>query len=116
MICVSEELQQFTRLLAQCVGKAKEGIQSCVNLKADERYKEAKKCLHENLGQSHMIVEAHMKRLRDLPVRKSDATTLMEFVRHLEDSHRALKTIGYSYSSWVDNEDTIVMLMRKLGR
>ena len=111
---VSDESQRFTRLLAQCVGKAKEAIRSCVNLKADERYKEAKKCLHENFGQSHMIVEAHMKKLRELQVRKSDATTLMEFVRHLEDSYRALKTMGYSYSSRLDNEDTIVMLMRKL--
>ena len=111
---MSDESQRFTRLLAQCVGKAKKAIRSCVNLKADERYKEAKKCLHENFGQSHMIVEAHMKKLREFQVRKSDATTLMEFVRHLVDSYRALKTMGYSYSSRLDNEDTIVMLMRKL--
>ena len=111
---VSDVSQRFTRLLAQCVGKARETIRSCVNLDVTQRYKEAMDCLLENFGQPHLIVEAHMKRLKELQVRRSDASALMEFVRHLEDSERALKSMGPRYSARLDNEDVIVMLMRKL--
>ena len=38
----------------------------------------------------------------------------MEFVGQLEDSERALKRMGTSYSNKLDNEDVIVMLMKKL--
>ncbi len=55
-----------------------------------------------------------MKKLREIQIRRSDASSLMEFVRHLDDSERALKSMGPSYSNRLDNEDVIVMLMRKL--
>ena len=111
---VKDESQRFTRLLAQCTGKARDAIRSCVNLDANQRYKEAMKVLLDNFGQPHMIVEAHTKKLRELHIKKSDATALMEFVRQLEDSERALKRMGTSYSNRLDNEDVIVMLMKKL--
>ena len=111
---VRDESQRFTRLLAQCTGKAREAIRSCVNLDANLRYKEATSVLLDNFGQPHMIVEAHMKKLRELQIRRSDAVALMEFARHLEDSERALKRMGTGYSGRLDNEDIIVMLMKKL--
>ena len=63
---VSDVSQRFTGLLVQCVGKARETIRSCVNLDVTERYKEAMDCLLENFGQPHLIVGAHMKRLKEL--------------------------------------------------
>ena len=111
---VSDESQRLTRLLAQCSGKAKEAIRSCVNLTVGERYTEAWRTLSENFGQPHMIVEAHMKKLREIQVRKADATTLMEFVRRLEDARRVLTSMGHNYVSRLDNEDVIISLMRKL--
>ena len=79
-----------------------------------ERYTEAWRTLSENFGQPHMIVEAHMKKLREIQVRKADATTLMEFVRRLEDARRVLTSMGHNYVSRLDNEDVIISLMRKL--
>ena len=38
----------------------------------------------------------------------------MEFVRRLEDTGRALRSMGCNYSIRLDSEDVIVMLMRKL--
>ena len=111
---VSDESQRLTRLLAQCSGKAKEAIRSCVNLTVGERYTEAWRTLSENFGQPHMIVEAHMKKLREIQVRKADATTLMEFVRRLEDARRVLTSMGHNCVSRLDNEDVIISLMRKL--
>ena len=75
---VADESQRFTRLLAQCIRKAKEAIRSCVNLPVGYKYSEAWKTLHENFGQPHMIVEAQMKELREIQVRKADVSTLMD--------------------------------------
>ncbi|XP_068720528.1 uncharacterized protein [Montipora capricornis] len=111
---VADESQRLTRLLAQCIGKAREAIRTCVNLPVGHRYSEAWRTLHENFGQSHMIVEAHMKKLREIQVRKADASTLMDFARRLEDSRRVLTSMGSNYTSRLDNEDLIIMLMRKL--
>lgn len=111
---VSDESQRLTRLLAQCVGKAKEAIRSCVNLPVCERYVEAWKTLHQNFGQSHMVADAHVRRLKEIQIRRADASSLMEFARKLEDARRVLTSMGYSYSSRLDNEETIVMLMKKL--
>ena len=38
---VTDDSQRLTRLLAQCVGKAKEVIKSCVNLPVSQRNEEA---------------------------------------------------------------------------
>ena len=112
---VSDESQRLTRLLAQCSGKAKEAIRSCVNLTVGEKYTEAWRTFSENFGQPHRIVEAHMKKLREIQVRKADATTLMELVRRLEDARRVLTSMGHNYVGRLDNEDIIISLMRKLS-
>ena len=105
---VADESQRLTRLLSQCIGKAREAIRSCVNLPVGQKTR------HENFGQSHMIVEAHMKKLREIQVRKADASTLMDFARRLEDARRVLTSIGSNYTSRLDTEDLIIMLMREL--
>ena len=101
-------------MLAQCTGKAKDVIRSCVNLPVGSQYSEACRTLRQNFGQPHMIVEAHMKKLREIQVRRADAPTLMEDVRRLEDVRRVLANMGSNYMSRLGNEDVIVMLMRKL--
>ena len=83
---VSDDSQRLTRLLAQCVGRAKDAIKSCVNLPVGQRYSEAWKTLSKNFGQPHMVADAHMKRLRDYNLRRVDAPSLMEFARRLEDT------------------------------
>ena len=111
---VSDDSQRLTRLLAQCVGKARDAIKSCVNLPIGQRYSEAWKTLSKNFGQPHMVADAHMKRLREYNLRRVDATSLMDFVRKLEDTKRVLTSMGPLYLSRLNNEDTILMLMKKL--
>ena len=96
------------------VGKAKDAIKSCVNLPVGQRYSEAWKTLSKNFGQPHMVADAHMKRLRDYNLRRVDASSLMEFARRLEDTKRVLTSMGPLYVSRLNNEDTILMLMKKL--
>ena len=111
---VSDDSQRLTRLLAQCVGRAKDAIKSCVNLPVGQRYSEAWKTLSKNFGQPHMVADAHMKGLRDYNLRRVDAPSLMEFARRLEDTKRVLTSMGPLYVSRLNNEDTIQMLMKKL--
>ncbi|XP_031549037.1 uncharacterized protein LOC116286628 [Actinia tenebrosa] len=61
-----------------------------------------------------MVAESHVRRLKEILIRRADASSLMEFARKLEDARRVLTNMGFSYSSRLDNEETIVMLMRKL--
>ena len=111
---VSDDSQRLTRLIAQCTGKAKEAIRSCVNLPEGARYSEARKTLQENFGQPHMVADAHLKRLKELQLKRADAPSLMDFARRLEDTRRILTSMGHRYVNRLDNEDTIIMLMRKL--
>ena len=108
---VSDDSQRLTRLLAQCVGRAKDGIKSCVDLPVGQRYSEAWKTLSKNFAQPHMVADAHMIRLRDYNLRRVDAPSLMEFARRLKDKKQAWDRF---YVSRLNNEDTILMLMKKL--
>ena len=92
----------------------KDAIKSCVNLPVGQRYSEAWKTLSKKFGQPQMVANARMKRLRDYNLRRVDAPSLMEFTRRLEDTKRMLTSMGPLYVSCLNNEDTILMLMKKL--
>jgi len=62
---VTDESQRLTRLLAQCIGKAKEAIRSCANLAVSEKYTEA------------------WRNSEKFKCGKADVATLMEFVWRL---------------------------------
>ncbi len=67
---VHDDSQKLTGLLAQCSGKAKEVIRSCVSLLAGTRYDTAWKTLKQNFCQPYMVAEAHIKRLRQKQIKK----------------------------------------------
>jgi hypothetical protein len=104
-------------LIQHCHGKAKakEAIETCVNLPADEGYCVAKKTLTENFGKPHIIARAHIKKLVNLPnIKKADGPSLLEFARHLESTNRTLKGMGPEYVSDLDHVNTLKELNRKL--
>ena len=111
---VRDDSQRLTRLLAQCSGKAKESIRSCVNLPVGTRYEVAWKTLKQNFGQPYMVAEAHIRRLTQIQLKRADASALMEFSRRLVDAQRTLSNLGACFVNRLDNEDLIVSLMRKL--
>lgn len=47
-------------------------------------------------------------------MRKADLSSLMEFVRRLEDAKRVLTSMVCNYMNRLDNEHVLVMLMRRL--
>jgi hypothetical protein len=100
-------------LIQHCHGKAKEAIQTCVNLPADEGYCVAKKTLTENFGKPHKIARAHIKKLVNLPsIKKADGPSLLEFARHLESTNRTLKGMGPEYVSDLDHVNTLKELIK----
>jgi hypothetical protein len=102
-------------LIQHCHGKAKEAIETCVNLPADEGYCVTKKTLTENFGKPHIIARAHIKKLVNLPsIKKADGPSLLEFARHLESTNRTLKGMGPEYVSDLDHVNTLKELNRKL--
>lgn len=111
---VSDDSRRLTHLLAQCVGKARDAIKSCVNLPVGQRYNAAWKTLLKNFGQPHMVADAHMRKLTEYNLRRVNATNLMDFARRLEDTKWVLTSMGPLYVSRLDNEDTILKLMKKL--
>ena len=79
-----DESRRLQLLIQHCTGKAREAIESCANL-ADVGYQVAKQTLRENFGKPHVIAEAHVKKLLNLPCLKNvDGPSLLEFSRHLD--------------------------------
>ena len=102
-------------LIQHCFGKAKDAIESCVNLPVDEGYYVAKNALHENFGLPHIIAKAHIRKLENLrPLKQADGTSLLEFARHLEVANRTLSGMGSEYISDLNHTNTLRELNKKL--
>ena len=95
-------------LIQHCFGKAKDSIESCVNLPVDEGYYVAKNALDENFGLPHIIAKGHMRKLENLrPLKQADGTSLLEFARHLEVVNRTLSGMGSEYISDFNDTNTL---------
>ena len=118
--CLEKEIPDNSRrlqlLIQHCTGKAKEVVQSCVNLPIEEAYQIAKGTLFEHFGRPHIIAKAHIKTLEDIaPVKQGDgAQSLLEFVRGLEVADRTLLGMGSVYVEELNHVNTLKLLSRKL--
>jgi hypothetical protein len=102
-------------LIQHCNGKAREAIESCVNLPAEQGYVAAKSTLKENFGKPHIIAKAHVKKLENLPaLKQADGPSLLEFARNLEVANRTLTSMGPEYESELSHVNTLRELNRKL--
>ncbi|PFX25076.1 hypothetical protein AWC38_SpisGene10297 [Stylophora pistillata] len=102
-------------LIQHCYGKAREAIESCVNLPVEEGYYVAKNTLREDFGTPHIIARAPIKKLENLPLLKQAVgQSLLEFARHLEVAERTLTSMGPEYVSDLNHTNTLRKLNRKL--
>ena len=102
-------------LIQHCYGKARDAIESCVNLPVDEGYYVAKSTLRENFGLPHIIAKAHIKKLEDLPpLKQADGASLLEFARHLDVANRTLSGMAPEYVSDLNHTNTLRELNKKL--
>ena len=65
-----DDSRRLQLLIQHCTGKAREAIESCANL-ADVGYQVAKQTLREDFGKPHVIAEARVKKLLNLPCLKN---------------------------------------------
>ncbi|PFX13875.1 hypothetical protein AWC38_SpisGene22013 [Stylophora pistillata] len=101
-------------LIQHYYGKAREAIESCVNLPVEEGYYAAKNTSRENFGKPHIIAKANIKKLENLPLLKqADGQSLVEFSRHLEVAERTLTGMGPEYASDLNHTNTLGELNRK---
>ena len=110
-----DDSRKLQLLIQHCTGKAREAIESCVNLPSKEGYRLAKETLHEHFGKPHVIAMAHLKKLMDLPhLKLGDGPSLLEFSRHLSTAERTLRGMGASYVSDLNHMNTLRELAKKL--
>ena len=102
-------------LIQHCYGKARDAVESCVNLPVDEGYHVAKSTLRENFGLPHIIAKAHIRKLESLPpLRQADGASLLAFARHLDVANRTLSGMGPEYVSDLNHTNTLRELNKKL--
>ena len=110
-----DDSRKLQLLIQHCNGKAREAIESCINLPCENGYRVAKETLHEHFGKPDVIAMAHIKKLMDLPSLKStDGPSLLELSRHVSTAERTLKGMGASYVSDLDHMNTLRELVKKL--
>ena len=94
-----DDSRKLQLLIQHCNGKAREAIESCINLPSKDGYRVAKETLRET----------------DLASLKSaDGPSLLEFSRHLNTAERTLKGMGASYACDLDHMNTLRELAKKL--
>ena len=102
-------------LIQHCTGKAREAVESCVNLPEEYGYQAAKETLRENVGKPHIIAQAYIRKLENLaPLKQVSGQSLLEFARHLEVANRTLAGMGSEYTDELDHVNTLKLLNRKL--
>ena len=102
-------------LIQHCTGKAREAVESCVDLPEEYGYQAAKETLRENFGKPHIIAQAYIRKLENLaPLKQVSGQSLLEFARHLEVANRTLAGMGSEYTDELDHVNTLKLLNRKL--
>ena len=93
-------------------GEVKELMQSCLSMKPEEGYKNARALLKDRYGQSYKIATALVDRVTKSPqIKADDGPALQRYSVLLTSCKNSLKEIGYL--SKIENPDT---LQRIIGR
>lgn len=88
-------------------------MKSCLVMREDEGYLEAKRLLRERYGQNYKIAAAHVQRLTEGPVIKTeDGAALQQFSIQLTSCVNTLREIGYINK--LDNPDNLKKIIDRL--
>ena len=94
-------------------GPAQELMRSCLSMREEEGYVEARRLLKERYGRSYKIAAAHVKRLIDGPsIKPEDGSALEQFSIQLSSCVNTLKEIGYVNK--LDNPDNLKKIIDRL--
>ena len=94
-------------------GPIQELMRSCLSMREQEGYTEAKRLLKARYGRNYKIAAAHVKRLIDgPPIKSEDGTALQQFSIQLTSCVNTLKEIGYLGK--LDNPDNLKKIIDRL--
>ena len=94
-------------------GPAQELMRSCLSMREEESYVEARRLLKERYGRSYKIAATHVKRLIDGPsIKPEDGSALEQFSIQLSSCVNTLKEIGYVNK--LDNPDNLKKIINLL--
>ena len=94
-------------------GPVQELMRSCLSMREQEGYAEAKRLLKARYGQRYKIAAAHVKRLIEGPsIKSEDGTALQQFSIQLTSCVNTLKEIGYLNK--LDNPDNLKKIIDRL--
>ena len=100
-------------LVQHTTGPVQELMKSCLSMREDDGYQEARRLLKERYGQSYKIAAAHVKRLVDGPaIRADDGSSLQQFSIQLTSCVNTLREIGYI--SKLDSHDNLKKIIDRL--
>ncbi len=102
---------KLTRLLQFTSNKAKEAIKSCILLKGDEGYLQAREILHDRFGNDHLVTERIVHDLRQGKQVKSP-DDLRRLADELNNCQKTLSQMGHL--SEVDNQPVILVIVGRL--
>lgn len=100
-------LEQYTK------GEANRLVRSCLHLREEECYQEAKHLLERNFGSKHRIAEAYLSKLRQWPnVPRNNPSSLQELSLFLIECKNTVSNLNYSTE--LDSTANIKMVVAKL--
>ena len=94
-------------------GDAQELMQSCLSMRPDEGYQEARRLLKERYGQSYKIASAYVTRVTNgPPIKNEDGPALEKFSVLLTSCKNTLKEIGCLNK--IENPDSLQRVVERL--
>ena len=95
------------------MGEVKDLMQSCLMMKPEEGYTEARRLLKEKYGQNYRIATALVNRVTEAaPIKSEDGIALQTFSVLLVSCRNTLKEIGYLNK--IENLDCLIKIIEKL--
>ncbi|XP_028417945.1 uncharacterized protein LOC114542641 [Dendronephthya gigantea] len=100
-------------LVQHTSGSEQELMKSCLSMKEDEGYEEARKLLKERYGKEYRVAAAHLQRLVDgPPIKSEDANALQQFSIQLTSCTNTLEKIGYLHK--LNNSENLKRIVERL--
>ena len=100
-------------LLQYTSGDVQELMQSCLSMRPDEGYQEARRLLKERYGQGYKIASAYITRVTNgPPIKNEDGHALQKFSVLLTSCKNTLKEIGYLNK--IENQDSLQKVVERL--
>ena len=94
-------------------GEVKDLMRSCLTMKPEEGYIEARRLLKEKYGQNYRIATAFVNRTTEAaPIKSEDGVALQTFSVLLVSCRNTLKEIGYLNK--IENPDCLIKIIEKL--